>query len=126
MMDAQTILKKVGFAIGMVPKQKSVDMKAAVTYPEKAEFVSDMVPRSNFAVSKDVLLMHKKVGFVEFMVPNLTTALIEDAATEPNMQVESVSDIVPGQRNRFPAVQNITSKRITLQTNRTIALSQVL
>ena len=61
------------------------------------------------------------------MVLNMKIAISKDAATEPNMQVESVSDIVPKQRKRFAAVQNITSKRITtLQTDRTTKFRQVL
>jgi len=60
------------------------------------------------------------------MVLNMKIAISKDAATEPNMQVESVSDTVPKQRKRIAALQNVTSKSIPLQPDRTTILWQVL
>jgi len=63
-------------------------------------------------VMKDARTCLEKVGFVEGMVPNLTIALMKDAPTYPNVQVEFASDIAPKRRKIFEAVQNITSKSI--------------
>jgi hypothetical protein len=60
------------------------------------------------------------------MVLNMKIAISKDAATEPNMQVESVSDIVPKQTKRFAEVQSITSKSTPSQTGRTTTFRQVL